>query len=60
MHTFTRGLGVEVRFLTTCPPQTEKWTLQANEKPEKNIATHNDEMKMANKINKKYFNYAKG
>ncbi len=56
MHTFTRGLGVRCDFCHV-PTADRKMDFASDEKPEKNIARKM--MKMANKINKKYFNYAK-
>jgi hypothetical protein len=56
MHTFTRGLGVKCDF---CHVQgaDRKLDYASDAKPEKNIARKM--MKMSNKINKKYFDYAK-
>ena len=54
MHTFTRGLGVRCDFCHV-PTADRKMDFASDEKPEKNIARKM--MKMANKINKKYFNY---
>ena len=56
MHTFTRGLGVKCDFCHT-PTADRKMDFASDAKPEKNIARKM--MKMATKINKKYFSYAK-
>ncbi len=56
MHTFTRGLGVKCDFCHK-PLPDRKMDFASDEKPEKNIARKM--MKMATKINKKYFNYEK-
>ena len=56
MHGFTRGLGVRCDFCHV-PTADRKMDFASDEKPEKKIARKM--MKMATKINKKYFNYNK-
>src|SRR6476620_12410062 len=56
MHTFTRGLGVRCDFCHV-PTADRKMDFASDAKPEKKIARKM--MKMATKINKKYFNYNK-
>jgi len=56
MHGFTRGLGVRCDFCHV-PTADHKMDFASDEKPEKNIARKM--MKMARKINRKYFNYEK-
>ena len=56
MHGFTRGLGVKCDFCHV-PTGDRKMDFASDEKPEKNIARKM--MKMARKINKKYFSYEK-
>jgi hypothetical protein len=56
MHGFTRGLGARCDFCHVATAD-RKMDFASDAKPEKNIARKM--MKMANKINKKYFDYAK-
>ena len=56
MHTFTRGLGVKCDFCHV-PTGEKQMDFVSDAKPEKNIARKM--MRMTNKINKKYFDYAK-
>ena len=56
MHTYTRGLGVKCDFCHS-PGADKKLDHASDAKPEKNIARKM--MRMTNKINKKYFDYAK-
>ena len=56
MHVFTRGLGVKCDFCHA-PGADNKLDFASDAKPEKKIARKM--IKMTNKINKKYFDYAK-